>query len=140
MTKGRYARLCILVPLRKSLPKNVMIGKYLQDIHYEDTNPLCTICGCLGHNLYQCSNKNPTSTKTEEKSTTDTATGQWKTMSYTNKRCFITTLDSHKLEKEITEKEKIEKETKNEKQEGKNLVEKNRRKIKRISKRKRTKI
>lgn len=75
-TRGRYARLCILAPLRKPLPRNIMIGKHLPDIHDEDTNPLCTICGCLGHNLYQYQNKAITSAMTKESDEPDRATEQ----------------------------------------------------------------
>lgn len=87
-----------------------MIEKYLQDIHYENTNPLYTICECVGHNLYQCHNKNPI--RPEKKSTATTSNEQWKTVSYTHKRYSTTTPTSQKTEKEYSKNEKNETEKK----------------------------
>lgn len=117
-TRGRYVRLCILAPLGKPILRNVMIRKHLQEINYEDTNPICTVCGCLGHNLYQCHTRNLTTTKTDEQSSTYATTGQWKTIFYAQKRYATTTLDPQKIGKENIGKEKIEK------NEGKITVEK----------------
>lgn len=77
---------------------------------------MCTKCGCLGHNLYQCQNKNPISTKTEDNSTSDTANKQWKMISYAPKRYTTTTHYAQKLEKKTIEKGKNETEKKEEKE------------------------
>ncbi|KAG5622298.1 hypothetical protein H5410_007516 [Solanum commersonii] len=47
-TRGRYARLCILAPLSKTLPRDILIGIHLQKVQYEPSTPLCTVCGRLG--------------------------------------------------------------------------------------------
>lgn len=52
-SRGRYARLCILTTIGQTMPKSVLLGTHLQKIHNEDKNPLCTLCGCLGHKHYQ---------------------------------------------------------------------------------------
>uniref|UniRef100_M1AZZ0 Non-LTR retrolelement reverse transcriptase n=1 Tax=Solanum tuberosum TaxID=4113 RepID=M1AZZ0_SOLTU len=56
-TRGRYARLCILAPLSRTLPRDILIGTHLQKIQYEPSTPLCTICGRLGHLVHSCPNK-----------------------------------------------------------------------------------
>ncbi|KAG5620203.1 hypothetical protein H5410_005421 [Solanum commersonii] len=56
-TRGRYARLCILAPLSRTLPRDILIGTHLQKIQYEPSTALCTICGRLGHLVHSCPNK-----------------------------------------------------------------------------------
>lgn len=69
-THGRYARLCILVPLGKSFPTEVLIETHMQQIFYEDTTPLCKQCGCLGHTQHTCSkNTTPTASTSFSQST-----------------------------------------------------------------------
>lgn len=53
-TRGRYARLCILAPLSKTLPRDILIGIHLQKVQYEPSTPLCTVCGRLGHLVHSC--------------------------------------------------------------------------------------
>lgn len=54
-SRGKYAVLCILVQLKKPVPKDILIGKHLQKKqHYESTTPLCQSCGCLRHTLCYC--------------------------------------------------------------------------------------
>ncbi|OIT00959.1 hypothetical protein A4A49_55172 [Nicotiana attenuata] len=51
---GRYACLCVLVPVRRPLPREVLIGNHLQKIYYETATPICSNCGCIGHLLSSC--------------------------------------------------------------------------------------
>ncbi|KAK4716481.1 hypothetical protein R3W88_014819 [Solanum pinnatisectum] len=48
-TRERYVRLCILAPLSKTLPTDILIGTHLQKIQYKPYTPLCTLYGKLGH-------------------------------------------------------------------------------------------
>ncbi|KAK4732147.1 hypothetical protein R3W88_025135 [Solanum pinnatisectum] len=94
-TRGRYARLCILAPLTKPLPTEVLIGTHLQKIHYEPSTPLCTSCGRLGHLVHSCPRKvsNIPSTSNQTKlnnDPSDTSTnvkenGGWTTVIYPKK-------------------------------------------------------
>lgn len=47
-TRERYARLCILASLSKTLSTNILIGTHLQKIQYESSTSLCTLCRKLG--------------------------------------------------------------------------------------------
>ncbi|XP_019239317.1 PREDICTED: uncharacterized protein LOC109219337, partial [Nicotiana attenuata] len=47
--RGRYARLCIELPLDIPVPHSILIGSHKQTIYYEDGNLLCVKCGRLGH-------------------------------------------------------------------------------------------
>ena len=48
-TRGRYTRLCVQVDLDSPLPRNILIGRFKQDILYEGFGALCFYCGGLGH-------------------------------------------------------------------------------------------
>lgn len=54
-TKGRYARICIEIPLEMPLKTHVYTGTHRQQILYERLNMLCTLCGRLGHTKHFCS-------------------------------------------------------------------------------------
>nr|XP_009770156.1 PREDICTED: uncharacterized protein LOC104220886 [Nicotiana sylvestris]XP_016443387.1 PREDICTED: uncharacterized protein LOC107768753 [Nicotiana tabacum] len=47
--RGRYARLCVELPLNIPVAHSIYIGSHKQSIHYEDGNLLCVKCGRLGH-------------------------------------------------------------------------------------------
>ncbi|XP_019259782.1 PREDICTED: uncharacterized protein LOC109237845 [Nicotiana attenuata] len=87
-TRGQYARLCIFAPIGKKLPTSVLLGTHLQQIHYEDTNPICTLCGCLGHKHNQCTMKTQSQeTTTNEEITSKSASeGPWKTVVYPKRK------------------------------------------------------
>ncbi|XP_070005255.1 uncharacterized protein [Nicotiana sylvestris] len=53
--RGRYARLCVELPLEIPVQPFLYIGQHKQHIHYEGDNFLCTNCGRLGHITKQCS-------------------------------------------------------------------------------------
>lgn len=53
-SRGRYARLCILAPLGKTLATEILLGTHTQLIHYGDPSMICTKCGCLGHTIHYC--------------------------------------------------------------------------------------
>lgn len=53
-TMGRYARICIELPLEKTLKTHVHIGHHMQILLYEGLNLLCTNCGGFGHAKGNC--------------------------------------------------------------------------------------
>ncbi|XP_070008327.1 uncharacterized protein [Nicotiana sylvestris] len=52
--RGRYARLCVELPLEIPVQPFLYVGQYKQHIHYERDNFLCTNCGRLGYTKNQC--------------------------------------------------------------------------------------
>ncbi|XP_019238807.1 PREDICTED: uncharacterized protein LOC109218863 [Nicotiana attenuata] len=99
-TRGRYARLCVEVPLEQPLKTHIYIGNHKQIILYEVLNLLCTKCGRIGHNQRVCTyiskeNKtdiplmnqprftNPSSTTT---ATNTQKTAAWKTVEFPKKQ------------------------------------------------------
>ncbi|XP_070010907.1 uncharacterized protein [Nicotiana sylvestris] len=74
--RGRYARICVQVPLDIPVTTAVTIGTHNQPILYEGEGILCKGCGKIGHTLRHCpftpkineannpTNPNPTSTTT----------------------------------------------------------------------------
>lgn len=100
-TRGKYARICIKVPLEKPLKTHVFIGNHQQQILYEGLNMLCTRCGRLDNNKNLCTfvphtqthSPPPTHTHTTQgnvptpplktqKTTTPTKDGGWKTVTF----------------------------------------------------------
>ena len=53
-THGRYARICVQVDLVKPLVRRVFIGRFGQEVLYEDISSLCFACGRLGHRKEAC--------------------------------------------------------------------------------------
>lgn len=53
-SRGRYARICIEVPLEKPLQSHVFIGTHRQQILYVKLNMLCITCGRVGHTSKHC--------------------------------------------------------------------------------------
>ncbi|XP_019232641.1 PREDICTED: uncharacterized protein At4g02000-like [Nicotiana attenuata] len=53
--KGRYARLCVQVPLDQPVQTTIPIGSHIQQLVYEGENFLCKVCGRLGHTAPSCS-------------------------------------------------------------------------------------
>ncbi|XP_019253973.1 PREDICTED: uncharacterized protein LOC109232674 [Nicotiana attenuata] len=53
-TRGRYARLCIEVPLDQPFKTHLFISSHKQTILYEGLNMLYINCGRLGHNQRAC--------------------------------------------------------------------------------------
>ncbi|XP_019231889.1 PREDICTED: uncharacterized protein LOC109212674 [Nicotiana attenuata] len=90
-TRGKYARICIEVPLEKPLKSHILIGHHKQMLLYEGLNLLCTRCGRFGHTNVSClftPQQSPTqpacnsSTSTQNDSTQQT---EWKTVSFSKK-------------------------------------------------------
>lgn len=52
--RGRYARLCVKLPLDQPVAKFILIGDHKQLIEYERNNFLCKSCEKLGHIMSQC--------------------------------------------------------------------------------------
>lgn len=91
-TRGRYARICIEVPLEKLLKTRLLIGHHNQLLLYEGLNLLCTMFGPFGHanfNCYFISQQPPeqnTSNHYSISSNTDTAQEpKWKTVNFPRK-------------------------------------------------------
>ncbi|CAL5387980.1 unnamed protein product [Camellia sinensis] len=47
--RGRYARVCIEMDLRKPLISQIAIGKYIYHVEYEHLHLFCFSCGRVGH-------------------------------------------------------------------------------------------
>nr|XP_016436248.1 PREDICTED: uncharacterized protein LOC107762406 [Nicotiana tabacum] len=94
LLQGRYARICIEVPLEKPLKTHVHIGTHKQVLLYEGLNILCTRCGRFGHASWSYQffqtpplNSIPTTpTNTSHPSSTtfipSTKKSEWKTVSF----------------------------------------------------------
>ncbi|XP_019253786.1 PREDICTED: uncharacterized protein LOC109232468 [Nicotiana attenuata] len=52
--RGRYARICVELPLNKQVKSFVWIGSHKQQILYECEKLLCLNCGYLGHSSSKC--------------------------------------------------------------------------------------
>ncbi|KAH0781570.1 hypothetical protein KY290_001168 [Solanum tuberosum] len=51
---GRYARLCVQIPMEEPVTISIQIGNHKQDIVYEGEGFLCKNCGRLGHTIQIC--------------------------------------------------------------------------------------
>ncbi|KAH0730098.1 hypothetical protein KY289_001286 [Solanum tuberosum] len=51
---GRYARLCVQIPIEEPVTISIQIGNHKQDIVYEGEGFLCKNCGRLGHTIQIC--------------------------------------------------------------------------------------
>ncbi|KAL4377614.1 hypothetical protein GQ457_02G023990 [Hibiscus cannabinus] len=56
--RGRFARLAILVDLRKPLVSGIVIDGHRQDIEYEGLPEICFKCGKVGHSKEMCPGEN----------------------------------------------------------------------------------
>ncbi|XP_070014183.1 uncharacterized protein [Nicotiana sylvestris] len=64
--RGRYARICIQLPLETLVETSVIIRDHKQAVIYEGEGTLCTICGRIGHIAHVCNYRAPTPTTTHE--------------------------------------------------------------------------
>nr|XP_009796013.1 PREDICTED: uncharacterized protein LOC104242638 [Nicotiana sylvestris] len=62
--RGRYARICIQVPLKTPVETTIIIGDHKQSVIYEGEGTLCTSCGRIGHTAPKCNYKPHSSTST----------------------------------------------------------------------------
>ena len=53
-SRGKYARMCIQVDVKKLLINTILIGKFEQAVAYEGINKLCFSCGRIGHKKEFC--------------------------------------------------------------------------------------
>lgn len=91
-TRGRYARLCVQVPLNQPLKIHVFIGNHKQTILYESLNLLCIKCDRMGHNQRPCTyshneqGSTPTPTLNPTNTTnTQNSVDEWKTVQFPKK-------------------------------------------------------
>ncbi|OMO98968.1 Endonuclease/exonuclease/phosphatase [Corchorus capsularis] len=49
LNRGRYARICLEIGCKKSLPKSIKIGKFEQKIYYKISTRFCSTCGTFDH-------------------------------------------------------------------------------------------
>ena len=52
--RGRYARICVQIPLEEPVLSSMKIGKNIHPIMYEGQGFLCTTCGRLGNTANKC--------------------------------------------------------------------------------------
>ncbi|GMP90397.1 hypothetical protein CsSME_00041550 [Camellia sinensis var. sinensis] len=52
--RGKYARVCIEIDLRKPLISHITIGRYHYIVEYEHLHLLCFSCGCVRHRKEKC--------------------------------------------------------------------------------------
>lgn len=52
--RGRYARICVEIPLEIPVQPFLYVGHHKQYIHYEGENFLCKKCDRFGHTQGQC--------------------------------------------------------------------------------------
>ncbi|XP_019224695.1 PREDICTED: uncharacterized protein LOC109206329 [Nicotiana attenuata] len=89
--RGRYARICIQVPLESLVETSVIIGDHRQSVIYEGDGTLCTSCGRICHTPLRCSyNQRPATTAnaSQEHHPTDLPPeeSQWKTVTFPRRR------------------------------------------------------
>ncbi|XP_075080001.1 uncharacterized protein At4g02000-like [Nicotiana tabacum] len=90
--RGRYARICIQVPLETPVETSVIIGDHKQAVIYEGEGTLCIVCGRIGHTAQICKYRAPTPTTTHEpqddhqKKAVISEESEWKTVTFP-RRC-----------------------------------------------------
>lgn len=83
-TKGRYARICIKLPIEILIRKQIQIGNLKQGIFYKGTDIFYFACGRIGHRQPNCTyRKNIETKKLEQIQTKDNL------KSMTSKKCKI---------------------------------------------------
>lgn len=55
VTRGKFARVCVQLDLRKSLTPYISPLGYLQKVEYEELHVICFECGGYGHRRDACS-------------------------------------------------------------------------------------
>ena len=53
-SRGRFARLCVLICFDKPLIRNIKVGGINQPVQYEGLTALCFSCGRVGHKAEGC--------------------------------------------------------------------------------------
>ncbi|XP_056696946.1 uncharacterized protein [Spinacia oleracea] len=54
VSRGKYARVCVEIDLRKPIITKVWVGGFWQPVVYENITALCFKCGKIGHVLERC--------------------------------------------------------------------------------------
>ncbi|XP_019225732.1 PREDICTED: uncharacterized protein LOC109207297 [Nicotiana attenuata] len=90
--RGRYARICIQVPLETPVETSIIIGDHKQSVIYEGEGTLCTSCGRIGHTTIRCNYKphsSSTANDTQEEAHQVEPTpeaSEWKTLTFLRRR------------------------------------------------------
>ncbi|XP_019239198.1 PREDICTED: uncharacterized protein LOC109219211 [Nicotiana attenuata] len=89
--RGRYARICIQVPLESPVETSVIIRDHKQSVIYEGEGTLCTSCGMIGHTSIRCtySQRQPVAANdSQQHHQTDSPPeeSQWKTVIFPRRR------------------------------------------------------
>ncbi|XP_019235961.1 PREDICTED: uncharacterized protein LOC109216271 [Nicotiana attenuata] len=90
--RGRYACICIQVPLETPVETSVIIGDHKQAVIYEGEGTLCTICGRIGHTAFSCNYRvqKPTATQEPQDDHEGKAViseeSKWKTVTFPRRR------------------------------------------------------
>ncbi|PHU05704.1 hypothetical protein BC332_26526 [Capsicum chinense] len=93
--RGRYARICIQIPLGEPVKKAITIGDYMQLVEYEGDGVLCVGYGRVGYTLKNCTFTPPLQTSPVASSSATTTISltlidkeedMWKLVSFPKKR------------------------------------------------------
>nr|XP_016479712.1 PREDICTED: uncharacterized protein LOC107800955 [Nicotiana tabacum] len=91
--RGRYARICVEIPLEIPVQSFLFVGDHKQDILYEGEDFLCKNCGRFGHTLRQCTyikmqslDPHHAGQEHQQVATQDACDSEWKTVSFNKKK------------------------------------------------------
>ncbi|XP_019245220.1 PREDICTED: uncharacterized protein LOC109225082 [Nicotiana attenuata] len=91
--RGRYARICVEIPLEIPIQPFLFVGDHKQDILYEGEDFLCKNCDRFGHTLRQCNyikmqNLDPHHAGQEHQQVApqEACDSEWKTVSFNKKK------------------------------------------------------
>lgn len=90
--RGRYAPLCVEIPLNTPVESFILIGNHKQAIHYEGEGLLCIKCGRLGHPCHQCTFQSENAQQhhknahTKQCESETNQQGEWQTVSFSKDR------------------------------------------------------
>lgn len=71
--RGRYARTCVEIDLKKPLKTYIRFKKKVCRFEYEALNMICFSCGRFGHNKEGCKYKNSAEVNVNEQESSETA-------------------------------------------------------------------
>lgn len=103
--RGKYARLCIQIPLNSPVKDLIQIGNHVQKIINERDGILCTYCGKLRHVLRNCSDHTSLNNKNQSPSSSKQPQmeSKWQTVSFPRRKKPVPRCDTQvrNLEKKL---------------------------------------